>query len=1060
MSVICQNFVQNAWKKDLCSNCFKSIGDHESTQIVQNGESQKTGSSEHLNGHCVSRVQSNVYVSRNEPTPHTTWKTLISERNNKNSQPFKLENGFQGRLLTINKALNGTDKQSKSEIVNEKPKLQTNGITVKTLNGNVKKQVSKQEILYSSKKNISNGIKGSPNENCNDKQNQILSPHKKQNFGNSEYKSPDPIKSTDNKHVQPKPVRNKSEEITQDVTLHSILKKTTSTPIDSGQNRRNSNVGFKDEEPLVIGYGGRDFSPEELEWEMASSDGEIENGSDSLDETEDDKVFSKMTKQNTEFNSDNFNLLQNNEDESTPAKSEVKVSKQNKNQISKPNTDQKTNEIQSTESKRKASLNSKNARSEADQQTETIYKSDKCNSTADTGVNNKEQKEQHTCTADKTGVGDCKSAKQSSEEKRVELAPVESKSANDSSISVAMSSENKSLEAKKCEVAVAERRKAEVSREDVKNNSELINEAASLSSSVVDAPEMIESEKSVDAVMFSDGARDEKSSEDCCSEWQDEDAAPGQILQAINTSLTNRHKMRENSELSSVLENGDIPSKENEDFENEANKISLSINNGKSDVCDEIQENNNDVDEQNENSLNVLPRDSFLHGTISKPSAIYGPASDFFVSRSDSSSSSSSDEQSKKQISLSINVRVNGEDSQKSADELDSENEIDSNTPKEYTTSKIRNANNKGKPEIPAKPVKPMSLDTYKQYDRNHSPKSTVKDDFNPPAKFESISEISYYSPVPDRSTTINLVDAYAESNIYQEVNEKDFEKIQDSEQIKTPARESRLAALAIELEQVRHTNISTKRQAPAPPKVPDPPQEDPPSCAGRISPATDTPNSFSTFRGESMGFSSASSTTSTSSQDTETGYASWNLHGDVEDHPKYSKSKTSFLLTQYSKCKMLAMGYAEDSAKARKRFSIKKLLKIGKETEPPAAFDPNCPNPKAWKYSDHFERPRAKLEIIHPMDLENKSVTVNPGFDSLHSSSLSTFSPNSNDDSSFRNSVTSVSSDYGSYYSDTLSPAQEGKQEANYEYIQPRQSIAEENEVGFQTFFFFFFTK
>lgn len=27
-TIICQRFIQNAWKKDLCSNCFKSKEDH------------------------------------------------------------------------------------------------------------------------------------------------------------------------------------------------------------------------------------------------------------------------------------------------------------------------------------------------------------------------------------------------------------------------------------------------------------------------------------------------------------------------------------------------------------------------------------------------------------------------------------------------------------------------------------------------------------------------------------------------------------------------------------------------------------------------------------------------------------------------------------------------------------------------------------------------------------------------------------------------------------------------------------------------------------------------
>ena len=29
MPVICSKFVENAWKKDLCSNCFKGLEDHQ-----------------------------------------------------------------------------------------------------------------------------------------------------------------------------------------------------------------------------------------------------------------------------------------------------------------------------------------------------------------------------------------------------------------------------------------------------------------------------------------------------------------------------------------------------------------------------------------------------------------------------------------------------------------------------------------------------------------------------------------------------------------------------------------------------------------------------------------------------------------------------------------------------------------------------------------------------------------------------------------------------------------------------------------------------------------------
>ena len=33
-SIICKNFTQNAWKKDLCSNCFKSEVEHQDSCIT------------------------------------------------------------------------------------------------------------------------------------------------------------------------------------------------------------------------------------------------------------------------------------------------------------------------------------------------------------------------------------------------------------------------------------------------------------------------------------------------------------------------------------------------------------------------------------------------------------------------------------------------------------------------------------------------------------------------------------------------------------------------------------------------------------------------------------------------------------------------------------------------------------------------------------------------------------------------------------------------------------------------------------------------------------------
>lgn len=198
MSVICQNFVQNAWKKDLCSNCFKSFDDHAS-----------------MNGNC-------------DNVTKTTWKSLITDRdrNGNCTKPFRLENGFHGKLLTIVPALNGSDI-----------------------------------------------ISNNNNNNNNNKKSEFL-------------------------HVN-----GHSEKVI------GILRIPGSEKRQVLQTQTKINVGFKEEEPLVIGYGGNDYDADEPEWELSNNHEDSELILDSLDETEEDRAISKITRENTEFNAKNANLL-------------------------------------------------------------------------------------------------------------------------------------------------------------------------------------------------------------------------------------------------------------------------------------------------------------------------------------------------------------------------------------------------------------------------------------------------------------------------------------------------------------------------------------------------------------------------------------------------------------------------------------------------------------------------------------------------------------------------------------------------------------------------------
>ncbi|GIZ04655.1 uncharacterized protein CEXT_771701 [Caerostris extrusa] len=1068
MSVICQNFVQNAWKKDLCSNCFKSVGDHEMSESLVNDQMKNQSQNESCSIRYVSQASS-VSPSMSNSVPHTTWKSLISERNTKNSQPFKLETGFQGRLLTINKSPHGVEKNGVNNGIKN-----GHASDSELLSDNESKRIVKARITktdFSQIKNKCQPLNGYSTQNGdrhtefkadqngtsikenNIKKGKDIQPQNEYQ-GNDKDGSKLGFSGVISPTKESKLVKCKSED-TLYSPLHSILKNTVSSPANNKQSRRGSNVGFAEEEALVIGYGGRDFTAEELEWEMNTSDGENENGMDSLDETEDDKAFSKITKQNTEFNSDNANLIKISSQAFDKNRKEIEQSEINatreENILTSSHVDIVNRECpEDTEIESKSRINKKPSEISAAVDDNGAAESQM------TTINNSKQEKDESINEDKSALHNGYELEQVKIKDSEEVGGQMPRKDKNDSINVSIKGDKTAHTVSLGEVTIIKTAKAGV---EVKNNS--LNEAVP-PSRVISTPNFNGRGcgQQENQVMFSDG--EEKASETTTNpvpeennEWQDSDGLAGQILQAINTSLANRHKMNDDQEIDSKNPT------EAEAAENSEESITENISTDGADdtISDASAERPISSDEELvQNSLNVEPRKSFLHGLASnksKPSAIYGPASDLFVSRSNSSSSSSSDEMTKNEITHSINVIVNGGnnshklDENKNEDITESENE-DFKSQHSYASEQENNCSVKfkAKPKIPAKPLKQPMRPHIKQVPNEYSkPKPLEKDRRN----FDSsMQNDSFYSEANStnysESPNISLTEHYAESNIYHEVDNE--LKIQDNEQNdKSVPRESKLAALAMELEQVRHcnnNNNNTKRQAPAPPKIPDPPTEDPPNSIERVSPTiSDNSHGFPSYRGEVMGFSSASSTASTSSQDTETGYASWNLHGDLDDHRKQSKSKSSFLLTQYSKCKMLAMGYAEDSNRSRKKFSIKKLLKIKKENDSPSGFDPNCPNPKAWKYSDNFEKPRAKLEIIHPMDLENKSVTVNPGFDSLHTGSMSSFSASA-DDLSLRNSV---SSDYGSFYSDTISPMQDLKSEVNYESIPPQSIQSEDQE-------------
>ncbi|CAN7995472.1 unnamed protein product [Ixodes hexagonus] len=211
MSLICQNFVQNAWKKDLCSNCFKSLSDHADPlslagdrclldQTVKD-ENQKNSVISQLGHQRYISQATTIYESRSLLC-HPTWKSCLIQDNDS--------------YVLLKRPKDMRQEEEPPEDTFENAVLTANGLT--------------QGILKVKDK----AVPGDPS-------------------------------------------------------------------------RKNTSVVFKEDQVQVIGYGGDDYDSDEGNWEMSSDDDDL--SLDSLDSTEEEKVITKITRENTDFNSHNENLL-------------------------------------------------------------------------------------------------------------------------------------------------------------------------------------------------------------------------------------------------------------------------------------------------------------------------------------------------------------------------------------------------------------------------------------------------------------------------------------------------------------------------------------------------------------------------------------------------------------------------------------------------------------------------------------------------------------------------------------------------------------------------------
>ncbi|KAG1654703.1 hypothetical protein GQR58_024881 [Nymphon striatum] len=232
MSVICHNFVQNTWKKDLCSNCFKSSAEHKHAETRNNEllnfinggvTNPLSGSNGEILGRYISQATT-IYQSRNLQA--RAWQSLIIDQ----------KSATKGHNLSM--------------------KLPVTCLT-------------------------------------------------------------DPIKPTDppTSETKEKSSDDRPDDNVKEETVANEVSEETPNVTTSEKKEVKPSVRFHEEEVLVIGYGGNDYDPNEPAWEMNSEEGD-DWMFETMDNTTEERILTRMTKENTEFNSDNSNLLKD------PAKEE------------------------------------------------------------------------------------------------------------------------------------------------------------------------------------------------------------------------------------------------------------------------------------------------------------------------------------------------------------------------------------------------------------------------------------------------------------------------------------------------------------------------------------------------------------------------------------------------------------------------------------------------------------------------------------------------------------------------------------------------------------------
>ncbi|XP_066973224.1 streptococcal hemagglutinin [Macrobrachium rosenbergii] len=348
MSVICQTFVQNAWKKEICSNCFKSKEEHGGggggrgggggTQGGGRGDDvdgfNSKGLSRSLDGGVggskrymgvAGSVYQRSYYNRN------SWKSMMLDQSDTGLKSPGLIKGMSNlvsheneknlKLSDMMDSDNRSDSLRSSRLVQHVKTSQSEAKLLSELLGNgldndrvVSEKKKEPDKPYIEDKGDVSSDLGSEASNDISSTSSASSSSSYEVMGSAANSDTTSVKSDAGSEQfegeRDEYLGRNTKELNGDgflkngdpvkhVTVNSILKKAGDPKGTRGS------ISFSTKLEEVIGYGGDvDYSDDE---DMMDDDDD-DDFDDFMDLTPDERVLRRLTEKNTDFNSDNDNL--------------------------------------------------------------------------------------------------------------------------------------------------------------------------------------------------------------------------------------------------------------------------------------------------------------------------------------------------------------------------------------------------------------------------------------------------------------------------------------------------------------------------------------------------------------------------------------------------------------------------------------------------------------------------------------------------------------------------------------------------------------------------------